>query len=175
MMSKLTGNTGPELTFGTDRPSEPAVTTVTAEAAATPASVASTASTASATSTAATASATSVASSGPSASGVSTAPDRAQAAVTRRVAGGLLAGGVLVAVVSLVLMGVADADATVRYRSSEMGTWALLLPPAVAVVVGTVGMTVRKSYGAQGAARAYVFVGLLLVLLYLRLVYGLFA
>lgn len=93
----------------------------------------------------------------------------------RRTSRFLLLGGVVFTVAAVIIMVVADPAATVRLRSSEMGTWALLLPSVLAVFLGVYGMTVRKAYESPNSAKAFTTVGVLLALLFLRMAYGVVA
>lgn len=92
----------------------------------------------------------------------------------RRVSRYMLIGGAVLTLVSLVIMIIAD-DATVRIRSSEFGTWGLLIPSLLGVVLGLYGMTYRKAYEAANAAKAFTAASVLLVLFYVRMAYGVFA
>ena len=92
----------------------------------------------------------------------------------RRVSRYMLIGGAVLTLISLVIMIIAD-DATVRLRSSEFGTWGLLIPSLLGVVLGLYGMTYRKAYEAANAAKAFTAVSVLLVLFYVRMAYGVFA
>ena len=93
----------------------------------------------------------------------------------RRVSRYMLIGGAVLTLISLVIMIIADDDATVRLRSSEFGTWGLLIPSLLGVVLGLYGMTYRKAYEAANAAKAFTAVSVLLVLFYVRMAYGVFA
>lgn len=92
----------------------------------------------------------------------------------RRVSRYMLIGGAVLTLISLVIMIIAD-DATVRLRSSEFGTWGLLISSLLGVVLGLYGMTYRKAYEAANAAKAFTAVSVLLVLFYVRMAYGVFA
>ena len=93
----------------------------------------------------------------------------------RRVSRYMLIGGAVFTLVSLVIMISADDDATVRLRSSEFGTWGLLIPSLLGVVLGLYGMTYRKAYEAANAAKAFTTGGVLLVVFYVRMAYGVVA
>lgn len=93
----------------------------------------------------------------------------------RRVSRYMLIGGAVLTLISLVIMIIADDDATVRIRSSEFGTWGLLIPSLLGVVLGIYGKTYHKAYEAANAAKAFTAVSVLLVLFYVRMAYGVFA
>lgn len=74
----------------------------------------------------------------------------------RRGARILLITGAVLTVISLIVMLAAGSDTTITWRRSEWGTWVLLLPSLVAVFGGAYGMTVRKAYEQENAAKGFI-------------------
>lgn len=114
---------------------------------------------------------------GPEASQNSTGdtPQTTSAATTRQMCLFLATGGVVAALIGFVIMLVADSDIIITWRNLEMGTWAPLVPAALAILAGFYGYLTPKAYNSAGAAKAFIGVGLVLGFIFVRMALVIFS
>lgn len=94
---------------------------------------------------------------------------------TRRVCLFLALGGVVAALIAVVIMLVADSDIIITWRSLEMGTWAPLVPAIFAILTGAYGYLTPKAYNSAGAAKAFIGVGLVFAFIFIRMALVIFS